>query len=178
VKTFKQNILAVSLPLLAATELSAAECHEGRTQLSPAERTCILQPQKGVGPFERLWKSPDFNGNWGLLKWDPEHSWAVEEAPANLLDVVREEVGQVNQKPGTGEDLQLSVTVYRFKRQGFLTNPVGYFELVARNRDGKAVWIALDRVKSTQALAESMADSDSQIMARELRRKIRVAFSR
>lgn len=177
-KTFKKNILPATLSLLLVPALAAAEFHEGRTQLSPEERTCLLQAQKGAGPFERLWKAPAFNGTWGLLTWDAEHSWAVGEAPANLLDDVREEIGQVNQKPGTGEDLHLAVTVFRFKRQGFLTNPVGYFELVARNRDGKAVWIALDRVKSTQALAESLADSDSRIMARELRRKLRVAFQK
>jgi hypothetical protein len=158
--------------------LSAADFHEGRTQLTPEEKTKVAQVQTGNSPFEKLWKAPNFEGTWGLLKWDPDHSWAIADAPTDLLDHVREEVGQVNQVTRKGEDLTLAVTVYRFKKQGFLTNPVGYFELVARNREGQAVWIALDQVKSTQSLATSLADSDSQIMARELRRKLRVAFEK
>jgi hypothetical protein len=176
VKNHTENLTRILIPALLATTLAAADFHEGRTQLTPEERGRMVQVKEGDGPFERLWKAPGFEGTWGLLKWDPDHSWAVADAPTDLLDQVREEVGQVNQASNKGEDLSLTVTVYRFKKQGFLTNPVGYFELVARNREGKAVWIALDRVKSTQSLATSLADSDSQIMARELRRKIRVAF--
>ena len=67
--------------------------------------------------------------------------------------------------PGAGEDLTLSVTVYRYKRSGFLTNPVGHFELVARDPKGRAVWMALDQVKSTQSLAESLADSVAESLA-------------
>ena len=168
--------MRILLPALLAANLAAAEFHEGRTQLAPEEKVKVAQAQAGNGPFEKLWKAPGFEGSWGLLKWDPEHSWAVADAPTDLLDQVREEVGQVNQASHKGEDLTLAVTVYRFKKQGFLTNPVGYFELVARNREGQAVWIAMDQVKSTQSLATSLADSDSQVMARELRRKIRLAF--
>jgi hypothetical protein len=178
VKTFKENLTRIAIPALLAATLSAADFHEGRTQLTPEERTRLVQMKEADGPFEKFWKAPGFDGNWGLLKWDPDHSWAVADAPTDLLTQVREEVGQVNQESRKGEDLTLAVTVYRFKRQGFLTNPVGYFELVARNREGKAVWIAQDHVKSTQSLANSLADSDSQIMARELRRKLRVAFEK
>jgi hypothetical protein len=178
VKNLKQNFTRIAIPALVAATLSAADFHEGRTLLTPEERTRFVQVKEGDGPFEKLWKAPGFDGNWGLLKWDTDHSWAVADAPTDLLTQVREEVGQVNQESRKGEDLTLAVTVYRFKRQGFMTNPVGYFELVARNREGKAVWIAQDHVKSTQALANSLADSDSQIMARELRRKLRVAFEK
>ena len=177
-KNLLKTITEITLPTLLVATLSAADFHEGRTQLTPEERGRIVQVKAGDGPFERFWKAPEFDGNWGLLKWDPDHSWAVADAPTDLLDQVREEVGQVNQEAHKGDDLSLSVTVYRFKGQGFLTNPVGYFELVARNPEGKAVWIAMDRVKSTQSLSSSLADSDSQIMARELRRKIRVAFQK
>jgi hypothetical protein len=178
VKKLTRTLAAITFPTLLAATLSAADFHEGRTQLTPEERGKIVQVKDAGGPFEQLWKAPGFDGAWGMLKWDPDHSWAVADAPTDLLDLVREEVGQVNQETRKGDDLNLTVTVYRFKRQGFLTNPVGYFELVARNREGKAIWIALDRVKSTQSLANSLADSDSQIMARELRRKLRVAFQK
>jgi hypothetical protein len=178
VKNHKETVTRIIIPTLFVATLGAADFHEGKTQLTPEERTKIVQVKDGAGPFEKLWKAPGFDGNWGLLKWDPDHSWAVADAPIDLLAQVREEVGGVNQASHKGEDLTLAVTVYRFKKQGFLTNPVGFFELVARNREGQAVWIALDQVKSTQSLATSLADSDSQIMARELRRKIRVAFEK
>ena len=177
-KTHPQNLIRILLPALLAANLAAAGFHDGRTQLTPEERAEVVQAPTSNGPFEQFWTAPGFDGTWGLLKWDPEHSWAVADAPTDLLDQVREEVGQVNQAPDKGEDLTLAVTVYRFKKQGFLTNPVGYFELVARNREGQAVWIAMDQVKSTQSLATSLADSDSQVMARELRRKLRVAFQK
>jgi hypothetical protein len=165
-------------PLLLGATLCAGTFHEGRTQLTPEEQALVLQGEQRTGGFERTWRAPEFQGKWHLLKWDPDHSWAVPEAPADLLDRVREEVGRVNQTPGTGEDLTLSVTVFRYKRSGFLTNPVGHFELVARDSKGRAVWTALDQVKSTQSLAESMADSDSLIMGRELHRKIRQTFEK
>lgn len=171
-----QSIAAIALPILLAAPLPAADFHQGRTQLTAEERSQILQVKPRQGPFERLWVAPGFDGSWGLLKWDPDHSWAVPDAPGDLLDQIREAVGEINQDPRQGQDLHLAVTVYHFKRQGFLSKPEGHFELVARNRQGKAVWIAQDRVKRTQSLAITLADSDSQIMARELQRKIRVAF--
>ena len=67
---------------------------------------------------------------------------------------------------------------YQYKQGGFFTNPVGQFELVARDRQGHAKWMALAQVKSTQSLAESLADSDSLIMGRELHRKLRETFDK
>jgi hypothetical protein len=162
--------------LLLGATLCAGTFHEGKTQLTAEEQALVLKGEQRTEGFERTWRAPEFHGKWHLLKWDPDHSWAVPEAPADLLDRVREEIGRVNQTPGTGEDLTLSVTVFRYKRGGFLTNPVGHFELVARDPKGRPVWTALDQVKSSQSLAESMADSDSLIMGRELHRKIRQTF--
>ena len=175
--SFKKLRLPLVSIILCGT-LMARGFHDGKTQLTPEEQGVVLGLKEKEQGFEKVWKAPGFTGKWQLLKWDGDHSWAVPDAPGDLLDHVREEVGRVNQTPGEGENLYLSTTVYRFKKQGLLTNPVGYFELVARDRQGKAVWIALDHVKSTQALANSMADSDSQIMGRELYRKIREEFSR
>ena len=171
------NFKCTSALLLGAT-LWAGTFHEGKTQLTVEEQALVLQGEQRTEGFERVWRAPEFQGKWHLLKWDPDHSWAVPEAPSDLLDRVREEVGRVNQTPGTGEDLTLSVTVYRYKRSGFLTNPVGHFELVARDPKGHAVWMAMDQVKSTQSLAESLADSDSLIMGRELHRRIRQTFEK
>ena len=173
------KILPVTcLSFLLAGSLSAAGFHEGKSQLAPEEQATLLQVKEGEGAFERLWRAPGSEGKWGLLKWDSDHSWAVPDAPPDLLDHLREEIGRVNQGKPQGEDLTLTVTVYRFKKQGFLTNPVGYFELVARNKAGHPVWMAMDHVKSTQSLATSLADSDTRIMGRELYRKIREDFGR
>ena len=164
--------------LLLGAALWAGSFHDGKTQLSTEEQSLLLQGEQGKDGFERVWRAPEFNGKWHLLKWDTDHAWAVPEAPSDLLDRVREEVGRVNQTPGAGEDLTLTVTVFRYKRSGFLTNPVGHFELVARDPKGRAVWMALDQVKSSQSLAESLADSDSLIMGRELHRRIRQTFEK
>jgi hypothetical protein len=173
------KIVAASLTaLLMGATLGAASFHEGRTQLTAEEQALALKGERREDGFERVWVAPGFQGKWHLLKWDADHSWAVSEAPNDLLERVREEVGRVNQTAGSGDDLSLAVTVYKYKRQGFLTNPVGQFELVARDPKGHAVWIAVDQVKSSQSLAESMADSDSLIMGRELHRKIRKTFEK
>lgn len=164
--------------LLLGSALWAGSFHEGKTQLSPEEQAHLMQGESRSEDFVQSWTAPVFQGNWHLLKWDSDHSSAVPDAPSDLLDRVREEVGRVNQKPGTGEDLSLTVTVFRYKRGGFLTNPVGHFELVARNTKGQAVWMALSQEKSSQSKAESLADSDSQIMARELYRKVRQTFGK
>lgn len=171
-------ILKTTSALLLGSALWAGAFHEGKTNLSPEEQALILQGEQPSAGFQRLWRAPGATGSWHLLKWDSEHSTAVPDAPGELLEKVREEVGRVNQTPGQGEDLFLSVTVYRYKRQGFLTNPVGYFELVARNAKGQPVWMALDQIKSSQSLAESLADSDSLIMGREVHRKIRQTFEK
>ena len=163
--------------LLGAT-LLAGPFHEGKTQLTAEEQALLLQGATRPDGFERVWRAPGFQNQWHLLKWDSDHSWAVPEAPADLLDRVREELGRVNQTPGSGDDLSLTVTVFRYKRAGFLTNPVGHFELVARDTQGQAVWMALGQVKSSQSLAESLADSDSLVMGRELYRKVRKTFEK
>lgn len=171
-------ILKTTSILLLGGALWAGPFHEGKTALSPEEQALVLQDAQPSAGFHRLWRAPGFTGSWHLLKWDAEHSSAVPDAPSDLLDGVREEVGRVNQPPGKGEDLFLTVTVYRYKRQGFLTNPVGYFELVARDAKGQPIWMALDQIKTSQSLAESLADSDSRIMGRELHRKIRQSFGK
>jgi hypothetical protein len=173
-----KRILKTVFALLIAPALGAAAFHEGTTQLSVEERVLLMQSPTHSSDFEAFWSAPEFCGTWHLLTWDTDHASMVPDAPNDLLDRVREEVGRVNQKPGTGDDLALSVTVFRYKRGGFLTNPVGQFELVARNPTGKAVWIAVCRERSSQSKAESLADSDSLIMARELCRKLRRTFAK
>lgn len=173
-----KSILKIGYALILGSALWAGTFHDGKTQLSPEEQSLLMQGESQSEDFLRCWTAPGFEGGCHLLKWDSDRSTAVPDAPSDLLDRVREEIGRVNQKPGTGEDLALTVTVFRYKRGGFLTNPVGNFELVARDPKGKAVWIALAQEKSSQSKAESLADSDSQIMARELYRKVRQTFGK
>jgi len=163
--------------VLSSVALVAGDFHPGKSLLTKEEQSPVGVLQEKTEGFSILWKSPDLKG-WHLLKWDADHSAAVPDAPSDLLDRIHEEVSRINQKPGEGEDLFLSVNVYKFKKQGFLTNPVAFFEVVARDKAGKMMWAAIDKVKSTQELAQSLADTDAQIVGREILKRIRVDFTR
>ncbi len=169
-----RKILAAAA--LSCVALLGADFHPGKTLLTKEEQAPVVALQEKPEGFSKLWKSADLKG-WHLLKWDADHSTAVPDAPSDLLDRIHEEVSRINEKPGEGEDLLLSVNIFKFKKQGFLTNPVAFFEIVVRDKSGKVMWAAIDKVKSTQELAQSLADTDAQIIGREILGKIRKDFS-
>ena len=150
--------------------------HAGRTSLAKEEQG-VLKVQAGPakGPFERFWKSKTL-GPFGLVKWQEEKSWAAPEAPADLLQIVRDELGRLNQRAGAGEEISLAVTVYRYEGEGVWSKPTAFYELVARDQRGKVLWAADDKVQATEDLAVSLVDPPSAIMAREILRKVREQF--
>lgn len=171
-----QRVLILGLVLLAVPVIAGDQFHEGKTVLSGDEKAAVLKIKEKKTGFTIAWKNPDLK-EFGLLKWNNEASCAVTDAPPELLDAIRDNIGKLNQKDRKGEPLSVAVNVYRFKKQGFMTNPVAFFEIVARTKDGKTAWIVLDQVKPTQELAESMADSNSAIIGREVYRKMREEFN-
>ena len=163
--------------IVAAGCATSTSLHGGRTSLASAEAaTVVAGAQKGSGDgFRRLWKSPGLK-SWRLLKWDQERSTVAPGAPPALLQMIRDEVGRLNQRPANGEDLVLSVTVYVYRAGGWFSNAKAHYELVARNHAGKAVWVADDEVAARSELASNLVDPEEAIVAREIARKIRQAF--
>jgi hypothetical protein len=47
---------------------------------------------------------------------------------------------------------------------------------VARDLHGKVVWAVDDKVRATEALAQSLVEAPSSIIAREILRKVREQF--
>jgi hypothetical protein len=114
---------------------------------------------------------------WNLLRWDASRSFAVSNAPVDLLETIRDEIGRLNQRPGFGEDLLLAVTVYRFKKAGLWNGPVADYELVARDMLGRVVWAVDDKIEAREELAQALTDPPSAVIAREILRKLRRQFS-
>jgi hypothetical protein len=114
---------------------------------------------------------------WNLLRWDTSRSFAVSDAPGDLLQTIRDEIGRLNQRSGGGEDLVLAVTVYYFEKAGFWNGPVADYELVARDMGGGVVWAVDDKIEALEALAQALTDPPSAIIAREILRKLRRQFS-
>jgi hypothetical protein len=163
--------------MLVASCATTSRLHEGQTALASSESAAATAgAHKGDGDgFRRLWRSPGLKP-WRLLKWDQDHSTAAAGSPAALLQAIREEVGRLNQRPASGDDLLLTCTVYLYRGGGWFSDPKAHYELVARNQAGKALWVADDEVVAKPDLARSLADPEEAIIAREIARKIRQAF--
>ena len=168
--------------LMAAALLASAGCapavfHSGRTTLARSEQGC-LAPRKGAtsGIFARSCQVPQMRP-WNLLRWDTSRSFAVSDAPGDLLQTIRDEIGRLNQRSGGGEDLVLAVTVYHFEKAGLWNGPVADYELVARDMGGRVVWAVDDKIEAPEALAQALTDPPSAIIAREILRKLRRQFS-
>ena len=119
--------------VLVASCATTSKLHEGHTALVSSESaTAAAGAQKGGGDgFRRLWQSPGLK-RWRLLKWDQDHSSVAPGAPPSLLQSIREEVGRLNQRPASGDDLLLTCTVYLYRTGGWFSNPKAHYELVAR----------------------------------------------
>lgn len=172
-----RRVLTVAAGVLAIEACaSSGVVHEGRSTLSQQEESSLAHsPTKSTTGFRRVWRAPGLKG-WGLLKWDQDHSFAVSDAPAGLLQALRDEVGRVNHHRGQGPDLFLTATIYSYDRGGWFTDPSAKCELVARDRSGQVRWAADDALVVRRELAQTLVDSDDTLVARELVRKLREEF--
>jgi hypothetical protein len=163
--------------IMAVGCAASSTLHQGSTALAPPESAAVIaRSEKGdTDGFRRLWKSPVLK-SWRLLKWDAERSSVAPGAPTALLQTLRDEIGRVNQRPTSGEDLLLTVTVYVYRGGGWFSDPKAHYELVARSQDGKAMWVADDDIVAHAGLARSLVDAEETIISREIARKIRQAF--
>jgi hypothetical protein len=171
------RMLIIPLGGMLVGACAATNLHPGKTTLLPPETATVVSQGKDTkgGGFRRIWKSPTLHP-WRLLKWDQDRSSVTADAPAGLLQNVRDEIGRVNQRDGHGEDLLLAVTVYVYRAGGWFSNPKAHYELVARDGKGKAVWVADDEVVARADMARSLVDPEEAVIAREIARKLREEF--
>lgn len=165
------SILALAL----SVSLFAGDKYPVQKSMAPAEVQAELVKAKGEksdNAFMKSWKAADLK-DFGLVKWDEDGSKATNDCPPSLLSTLRENVGLMNQGRKAGDALTLTVNAYHWKAQTFLTNPVLSVEIILKDKAGKVVFVALDQMKSSQTKAESLNDSDSQIMGRELLKKLK-----
>jgi hypothetical protein len=160
---------------LAMVGCASTGFHEGRTSLGKNEQALLRSPQGTSKNFGRFWQAPN-PGPWGLVQWDPDRSWAVPEAPRTLLRDIRDQLGRLNQRAGTAENLSLAITVYRWEPAGTWHKPTAFYEMVGRDPRGKIAWAVDDTVRVTEDLAQTLADTPSDIIAREVLRKVREQF--
>lgn len=162
--------------LIGAAGCAQATFHAGRTTLAQREQP-YLAPRLGApsAVFSRFWLAPGTR-RWGLMRWDESKSSAAISAPGDLLQAIRDEMGRVNQAAPAGDDIVLAVTVYRFTKGGIWDVPTAFYELVARDMRGQVVWAADDKIEAREALAQSLVDPPSAIIAREILRKVRRQF--
>jgi len=159
--------------LLAAAGCATPSFHEGRTALRKEEQGCLVA-RKGTpkGVFDRFCTSTR-PVSLGLVQWQEDQSWACPQAPADLLQSIRDELGRLNQRYRVGENASLTVTVYRFDRGGAWSRPTAHYEIVARNSRGQVIWAADDQIEAAANLARSLSDTPSTMIGREILRRVR-----
>jgi hypothetical protein len=108
------NRKLVVVASVLAVGCASTGLHEGRTALRKDEQGYLVA-RKGVprGTFERFW-TVHRPVSIGLVQWQEDQSWACPQAPTDLLQSMRDEIGRLNQRYRAGEKISLSVTVYRF----------------------------------------------------------------
>jgi hypothetical protein len=158
---------------LAGGCASGPRFHEGPTALAYAERPTLLRvpPKQDGSGFRRFWRQPDVR--IGLVKWADDRSSCVWAALADLVQAVRDELGKLNQLARPGDDVFVTVTVFRWDR-GFIRHfsDVGY-EVVGRDSSGRLLWTADDEIRVSPADRRSLFEGDEATVARALARKLR-----
>jgi hypothetical protein len=164
--------LSLVLAICVGGCASSSAFHEGRTALVAKEKTALLGARpKSDGGFQRFWRRPGVA--IGVVKWSEETSSSVDGSPRDLLQAIRDELGRVNRVARTGEDVHVTVIVFRWKAGIFSSTPEVGYEVVGRDRAGQVLWMGEDVVHPSRSLAANLAEGDEAIVAREVGRKIR-----
>lgn len=144
---------------------------DSQTVLSPDERKPLALIRPDSAGLERFWKRPGVN--LGIIKWDSTHSKVLRGAPPDLMRALRDEAGRLNQTERPGEDVWLTLNVYRWTTSIFSKIPRASVEVVGRDRAGQVVWMGQGQIIAEPRYAESLADSPAQIVASETVRRLR-----
>jgi hypothetical protein len=154
----------------------AAPEYTGRGSQLPAAEQHLLRTSKGTGGFQRLWRlAPGFPA-LGLVKWDSDRAAGNQSGRATFLDLIREELGRVNQAGRQGEEARVSVTLLGFERRGVRRRLTLRYEFVGRTRSGTLLWAAYDELEPSEEFRSSAADDEELLLARAITAKFRAAF--
>jgi len=113
-------------------------------------------------------------GQLGLVKWDSRSS-ADQSAPKELLQAVRDEVGRINQRDPGPVNVRLTLEILRYARR-FGGRGAGEFTAVARNQRGQMVWALADSVQPDESERQTAAESDAEVAARSLGKRLRLGL--
>jgi hypothetical protein len=105
------------------------------------------------------------------MKWSVDGSRTVPGAPADLLELIRDEVGRVNANPRRGEVVFVTVTVFEWERRFFGRAPRIGYEIVGRDRAGQIIWMGEDRFVAPRESALNLSEPDELLVAREVGRR-------
>jgi hypothetical protein len=151
---------------------SSTGFHWGRSALGPEERAFVARAPAAPGrAFRRVWKTAGPAG-LGLLKWSEGTSSTVADAPGELLQAIRDETGRLNRVPRSGPEASLTITIYRFEKRWWGPTEMSY-EVVIRDPGRNIVCVADDLLRPPKDLRASLADSEVDLLARAVARKLR-----
>jgi hypothetical protein len=150
--------------------------YTGRGSLLPQVEQRLLRAARSDGGFQRLWRlDPGFPA-LGLVKWDSDGAAGNQTSEAPFVELIREELGRVNQAGRRGEEARVSVTLLGFERRGLRRRLTLRYELVGRTTAGTLLWAAYDEIEPSEELRLSAADDDELLLARAITAKFRAAF--
>lgn len=174
--SFSNRLSLVVLPLSLCHCAGTSPLPTPRqTTLSAREFAPLAQIQADQSGLERFWKREGVVV--GIVKWDSARSRAATEVPPQVMQEIRDEVGRLNQVERPGEDVWLTVNVYRWRKGFFSSTPVACVEIVGRDQLGQVVWMGEGQVEAKAALADSLADTPGIIVAKELLRRLRAELA-
>jgi hypothetical protein len=161
--------------LLAATALSSCASqsfHPGPTSLSSREQRALKASARArADGFERFWLRPGCE--LGLLKWAPSGSQTAPSTPPGTLDLIRDEVGRLNQQDRRGEEVFVTVVVFAWRERWFGRSPEVSVEVVGRDVKGQVLWLGEDTLVVQRSSARDLAESDPLLLARAVGQKLR-----
>ena len=161
--------------LLTVTSGCGAANLGGRAQLLTAKEHELLTERKADGDFRRWWRLAPAPAV-GLVKWDSDRSTAPGPGQARLLQVIRDELGRVNQAERQGGEVRVAVHLRSYEPRGFLRRRWLLYELVGRTPAGTLLWAAVDEIRPSERYRSSLADGDADLLAREIATKFRRAL--
>ncbi len=163
--------------LLSSILMSGEAWPSPNSVFAPDVQARIIKGKKKIsGSFRYSWKADSLK-DFGLVKWDSTLAKAEKGVPVDFLPSVREAIGMLNQGRRSGDDLKVSVHAFAWHKAGFFSKAEYSIEILIRNKANEVVFGALDVVPVIPKKAESLADAESELAAREVASRLKEALN-